>query len=151
MSKSDSATKGNNHDEKCNANYIGNCYVNVVFITSFVFGIVAVSSIFIIEQCSDNYQKYIVLFIDVFFAFVCVISLIAMFREVSRLHAREFPSDTIERVNDIGKRLQTLENDKNDKEKKLQSLENDKNDIENKLRTLENEKNDIEKTPNLKE
>ena len=132
MSTSNSTKKGNDYDEKCNASYIELCYVDVVHITGFVLGVVMVLSFFIIGHCSDDYQKYIVLFTDVFCALLFVISLIAMFREVSRLHAREFPLDTINRVNKLQNELNELKN------KRIANIETDLNELKNcKVNVLE--------------
>lgn len=124
-------TKGDDSEKQCNASYIGSYYVFATVTTAILFAIVVILSLIFGDDSLEDYKKGIVLFTNVFFALLFVVSLIAMFREVSRLQAREFPLDTINRVNKLQNELNELQN------KRIANIEKDLNELKNSKVTLD--------------
>ena len=98
----------------CKSNYITKHYAITTYGLCFLFVVALGISAWIsfdTEIKQLNYGILILLFADVTLAVMTIVSMVAMFREVSRLHAREFPKDVIDQMNKLGGKLDQLSKD----------------------------------------
>ena len=85
----------------CISNYIKKQYAILTYVLCVLFVIALGFSAYFTFQIKPkdiSLGIIILLFADVALGILSIISMVSMFREVSRLHAREFPQDAIDEI-----------------------------------------------------
>lgn len=100
-----------NLNDKNTSNYIKKHYSCLTSWLCILFVVALVVSIILTFNKKPNEISIgiiILLFSDVVLAIMSLVSMVAMFNEVSRLHAREFPKDAIDQMEKLQEKCETL-------------------------------------------
>lgn len=107
------------------SNYIKKHYSILAYGLCILFVIAVAVSAYVTydKQTSDiTIGIIILLFSDLVLAILTLVSMVAMFSEVSRLHAREFPADVIDQMNKLDYQLEQLSYDFNAEKKHFEMI-----------------------------
>lgn len=107
----------------CKLNYIQKYYAFLAYgLCVMFFVVLGISASLTFNSKELTYGIIILLFADISLAILSLVSMIAMFREVSRLHAREFPKDVIDQMNELGEKLDQLSDDFNSEKNHIEKI-----------------------------
>lgn len=109
----------------CKSNYITKHYAILTYGLCILFVVaLGISTWITIKTEIDklSYGIVILLFADVTLAVMSIVSMVAMFHEMSRLHARKIPTDVIDRVNEIAKQLEQLSEGFNEEKEHFEKI-----------------------------